>query len=119
MAESIGDLAVEDIERFRARRGHFADLASHGLVLARATSSIVHGLDSLGLLDTRHLVAFGDERVGESTESDLGKAGVSVVAFHVGQAELANSNHCVLMIQLIEFANLFIETFFFKFFSNT
>lgn len=106
MTEGVGDLAVEHVERLGAGRGDLADLATHRLVESGAARAFVHGVRCLGLLDSTDLVALGDERVGESAVGDLGEAGVSVVAFHVGETELFHGHHCVLMIQFVEFANL-------------
>ncbi len=106
LAERVGDITVEHVERLGAWRGDAANLASHGLVLFGAASSLGHLLRRLGLFDTRHLVALGDKRVSVATVADLGEAAVSIVAFHESQAKFFDRNHGIHVIQLIEFAKL-------------
>ena len=67
-------LVVEHVEGLCAGRGDAADLASHGFVLLGAARALGHHVGRFGLLDAAHLVALGDERVGEAAERDLGKA---------------------------------------------
>lgn len=109
--EGIGDLTIEYIECFGARRGDLADLAAHSLVELLTACSLGHGLGRLGLFNTADLVAFGDECIGESRVGDLWEAGVCVVPFHECQSELFHCHYGVLMVQLVEFANLYILEF--------
>ena len=104
-------MAIEYIEGFGARRGDLTDLAAYSLVELLAACALSHGLGCLGLLDTADLVAFGDERVGQSRVGDFWEAGVCVVAFHECQPELFHCHYGVLVVQLVEFANLYIKDF--------
>lgn len=104
-------MAIEHIEGLSSRRGDLADLAAHSLVELLTACSLGHGLGRLGLLDTADFVAFGDERVGESRVGDFWEAGVCVVAFHECQSELFHCHYGVLVVQLVEFANLYIKDF--------